>query len=97
MTDPDTVTVPWWMVVSATRYATGRQSYAVSDTADWLITNWESLPERARDIIQRDLEDDFRRDDELRAEGSKYPPLGADMDRRQWERVRALWAEEGER
>ena len=93
--ESDTMTVPWWMVVSAVRYSCGRQSYIVSDTADWLITNWERLPEEARHTIQRDLEGEFRRDDVLRPEG-RYAPLGADMDRRQWERVRALWAEEGE-
>ncbi len=42
-------------------------------------------------VIARDIEAEFARDDEARARGEKYKPLGMDMDREQWESVRVLW------
>ena len=90
--ESDPMTVPSWLIIQAVRYATGRRSYAVSETASWVVANWERLPEHAQTIIRQDLEGDFRRDNELREQGSRYLPLGMDCDRRQWERVRALWA-----
>lgn len=91
-----TITNPWGrsqlMAIAAVRYCLGRQTYIVGDCADWLIEVWPRLQESVREIILRDIEDGFRRDDEARARGEKYLPLGADMDRRQWERVRGLWA-----
>jgi hypothetical protein len=80
------------MAVAAFRYCCGRQTYIVSDCADWLIAQWPRLAPNARAVIQRDLEEDFRRDDNARAKGSDYKPLGADCDRQQWERVRRLWS-----
>lgn len=86
---------PWGrsqlMATAAVRYCLGRQTYIVSDCAEWLIDVWTSLNESTRAVILRDIEDEFRRDDEARARGDRHLPLGADMDRRQWERVRRLW------
>jgi hypothetical protein len=75
------------------RYYVGRMSYAVSDFCSLLIANWETLPERTRNLIKRDLEEAFKRDDEAREDGREYLPLGHDCDRAQWMRVRALWGE----
>ena len=79
------------MVIAAFRYCCGRQTYIVSDCADWLIQHWASFATNARKVIERDLEDEFNRDDEARANGNDHKPLGADCDRQAWERVRALW------
>lgn len=80
------------MAVAAVRYCTGRMSYVVSDCVDWLHQVWPDLPESARNCIQRDIEEAFKRDDEAREDGREYKPLGMDMDRQQWERARELWA-----
>jgi hypothetical protein len=84
--------IPSWMLIDAVRYATGRCTYQVGTTCDWLCAHWPRLPEHARSIIQRDVEEAFARDDRDRANGSQYKALGHDCDRRDWERVRALWA-----
>ena len=79
------------MAVAAFRYCLGRMTYIVSDCACWLIEQWPNIAENARKVIQRDLEDAFKRDDEARADGNDYKPLGHDCDRMQWEKVRRLW------
>ena len=86
------------MAVAAVRYCLGRRTYIVSDCQKWLCAIWDKLPEKAKDIIQRDVEEAFKRDDEDRANGKDYRvrTLGSDCDRRCWERVRKLWRNEGE-
>ena len=80
---------PW-----AVRYCLGRQSYAVDDCARWLCSVWDRLEPEARNLIQRDVEEQFRRDDAARANGNCAGlPLGMDIDRASWERVRKLWRE----
>ena len=79
------------MVVAAFRYCLGRRSYVVSDCVDWLIAHWEDFEKSTKDVIRHDLEWAFGEDDRDRAEKREYKKLGMDMDRRQWERVRALW------
>jgi hypothetical protein len=84
--------VPWWVPVNVVRYAIGRSTYAVQETVDWVIANWDKFSGDAREVIRRDLEEAFRRDDMIRAGGGEYyRPLGMDCDRGDWERVRALW------
>ena len=79
------------MVTAAVRYCLGRQTYIVGSCADWLIEQWPAINERTRSVIKRDVEEAIKDDDEARATGSKYKPLGWDCDREQWLRVRALW------
>lgn len=83
------------MAICAVRYCLGRQTYVVSDCADWLIAMWPAIPARAQVIIQRDVDEAFQRDDEGRADGSLYKALGMDCDRAEWERVRELWESNG--
>ena len=86
--------------VGATRYHLGRMTYAVRDFCELLRQEWARLPEETRKIIQRDIEQEFAQDDDMRALGRKEDapplrlPLGMDCDRAQWEKVRKLW--EGE-
>lgn len=85
----------WAMAVAAVRYCLGRRTYIASDCQVWLCAIWDELPEKAQTIIQRDVEEAFKRDDEDRANGNDYRALGHDCDRRSWEQVRKLWRNEG--
>lgn len=84
---------PDWMVINAVRYAVGRMTYVVGETADWLVNNWGGLPPSVRTQIRRDLEKEFERDDFARAAGKADCglPLGMSVDRQEWERVRRAW------
>lgn len=81
-------------VVATFRYCLGRQTYIVQECVDWLMLHWPSIQKPVRTLIQRELERAFEQDDKVRAAGVEggYKPLGWDCDRQQWERVRALWA-----
>jgi hypothetical protein len=85
---PDNELTLW---VGATRYYMGRMTYAVSDFCNLLIGSWNELSENTKTIIQRDIEEEFLRDDESRKRGDSFHPLGHDMDRKSWEHVRKLW------
>ena len=79
------------MVLAAVRYCMGRMTYIVGDCVDWLIDEWDNISPSMQRIIQRDIEDEFRRDDEARQRGESHRPLGMDIDRASWEKVRRLW------
>lgn len=83
------------MAVSAVRYCLGRRTYIVSDCQEWLCDIWDELPEKAQTIIQRDVEEAFKRDDEDRANGKEHRALGDACDMLCWEKVRALWRNDG--
>lgn len=87
MTDDDTSTL--W--IGAFRYYCGQRTYAVRSFCEMLRLAWAGLPEHAKDIIRRDLEEDFVADDAARASLYAFHPLGDDCDRAEWEKVRALW------
>jgi hypothetical protein len=63
----------------------------VQACADWLISIWPMLGANTRAVIQRDLEREFESDNNARQSEANYKPLGNDCDRKDWERVRALW------
>lgn len=79
------------LYVGATRYYLGRMTYAVEEFTRTLIRNWSNLSEETRNIIRRDVEEEFVLDDAARARGDQYKPLGWDCDRASWEKVRRLW------
>ena len=82
------------MVIAAFRYCLGRMTYIVGDCASLLIKIWPYLSKETQNIIKRDLEEAFARDDEDREAGRDYKALGHDCDRAEWSRVRKLWAAE---
>ena len=82
------------MVIAACRYCLGRMTYIVGVCADWLVDKWPELPPHSRALIRTELERAFAQDDEDRATGASLKALGWDCDRREWEKVRALWAGE---
>lgn len=87
-----------FVVVATFRYCLGRQTYIVQECADWLTLHWPVIEQPVRNLIQRELEAAFVKDDAIRAAagpGTGYKPLGWDCDRREWERVRSLWANVG--
>lgn len=94
MTRPDTRD-PWGrddlMATAAVRYCLGRSSYIVGDCVDWLLRYWDAFAPNTREVIRRDIDAAFVRDDKARAERAEHKPLGMDMDRAEWERVRSLW------
>ena len=79
-----------WVIV-AFRYYVGRMTISACAFASDLAHAWDSLPAGTQSIIQRELEDKFRRDDEARASYDPYLPLGMDMDREAWELVRKAY------
>lgn len=82
------------MVIAAFRYCLGRMTYIVGVCADWLVDKWPELPPHSRALIRTELDRAFEQDDEDRATGASFKALGWDCDRREWEKVRALWAGE---
>jgi hypothetical protein len=84
-----------FVVLATVRYCLGRRTYVVGECRDWLIANWQDIGPRMQKLIEQEVEDEFRRDDEARARGSDYKPLGWDCDRREWGRVRELWTPRG--
>lgn len=69
------------MAVASVRYCLGRSTYIVSDCVEWLLRNWHHIEPNTKFVINRDVEEAFLRND-----------VGMDCDRREWEKVRALWA-----
>lgn len=87
MNDTDTETL--WL--GAFRYYAGRRTYAVSDFCALLIAQWQTLPQKCRLLIERELEKWYVIDDKARREPDTTWPLGDDCDRAEWDKVRALW------
>ena len=76
------------------RYFMGRMTIATCCFADELAKAWPLLEERTQNLIRKELDEAFAKDDELRADpvcSSHYYPLGMDCDRAHWERVRAAY------
>src|SRR5574343_1802648 len=78
------------MAIAAFRSCLGRQSYIVGDCADWLVGQWAERKPNARHVIERDLREELKRDNEARERGDSYKPLGMDMDRAVWLNVLAM-------
>ena len=79
------------ILISATRYYIGRRSIQAAYHARCLARAWHDLPRGTQSVIRRDIEEALAQDDEARAEGREFYPLGEDFDRREWELVRKQW------
>lgn len=75
---------------AAFRYYLGRSTHAVSNFCNLLIRNWPTLSDATRNLIVKELEREFAKDDDARKH-DRFRPLGHDMDREEWQKVRALW------
>ena len=80
-----------WVIV-AFRYYLGRMTIGACCFARELAFAWDSLGSGTQNVIKSELDSAFQRDDESRAEGSNYHPLGMDMDRQAWELVRKAYS-----
>ena len=82
------------VAIWAFRYCLGRMTYVTSDCQQWLTSNWATLSDHAKNIIKRDLEEAFVRDDESRRDCREHSwhALGHDCDRKSWELVRKLYS-----
>lgn len=84
---------PHTLIIGAARYYMGRMTIAACWFAEHeLARAWDDLPAGTRRVIQRDITEAFERDDEARASGARYLPLGADCDRKAWDAVRRKFA-----
>lgn len=77
MTEP----VPSWMLISAVRYALGRQTYVVQETTQYLLHCLHKFDEGVRAVIIQDIRDAVER---AEARGTT---LGMDIDHDDWKRV----------
>mgnify|MGYP001225345786 FL=1 len=83
----------------AFRYFIGRQTIATCCFAEDLARAYPLLSDKIKNLIKRELEEEFRRDDKEReaaAKENKKPrwlPLGADCDRESWEYVRRAYTQ----
>lgn len=80
------------MAVASFRYCLGRVTYIVDEFSRLIIKQWPILPEPAKKLIERELDDAFKKDDYDRLDGKGYYALGNDCDRESWEKVRNLWS-----
>lgn len=71
------------LIVSAVRYARGRDTYIVGYTARWVIEHWEELSEKTRFILSRDVASEVHL---RRVEGKKQNALDQ-VDQPEWERL----------
>jgi hypothetical protein len=79
---------PEELVLACFRYFVGRMTIATCCFAQHeLTTAWPELPPRVHRTIKDELSVMFKRDDESRAAGKTYHPLGHDCDRHAWEYV----------
>ena len=85
---------PHSLLIAAQRYYQGRRTIATASFARELAEAWPMIPAHTRNIIRRDLEQAFKDDDNARARGETYRPLGMDCDREAWELVRQAWQKE---
>jgi hypothetical protein len=77
------------------RYFLGRMTITTGSFAEQLAKAWPLLDERIQNLIRKELDEAFARDDKMRADpliSSNYYPLGMDYDREHWEKVRAAYA-----
>ena len=88
---------PWGyddlMVLAAFRYCVRRRSYIVQDCVDWLIAYWPEFGDFIKDLLRKELEELFDKDDEFRSTNIGFPSFGDNYDRAAWNLVRALWSE----
>lgn len=76
------------MLISAVRYALGRQSYIVKDTCDFVRLHRFELSENCRRIIIRDI------DEALAMYHNLGETCGMECDERQWMRLLEVLVDE---
>jgi hypothetical protein len=82
------------------RYFLGRCTISTCAFAEELAKAWPLLGGRQKDLIKKELEREFMRDDAERKlpkskRGFRWLPLGHDCDRAAWQKVRDAYLKEG--
>ena len=78
--------LPSRLIHQATRYLLDRDTYAVTEHVEWLISNWYSIPAGQRALIETDVEEAFHR--------LKSDPIAlghVEIHKPTWLRLRSLW------
>ncbi len=96
------IDTPSELVFWSFRYFIGRMTIATCCFADGLAKGWVHLNPRIQELIKRELEREFERDDEARKDRVENPesifkyslPLGHDCDREAWQKVRDAYTHE---
>lgn len=78
--DPETGVI----ALCAVRYALGRRTYMPSLVADWLKRHWNCLTEQNQRSILRDVDDEFKRAEEL----EDFSTIGDPCDINTWRNLR---------
>jgi len=87
---------PSELVFWSFRYFLGRMTIATCCFADGLAKAWPHLTPNVQELIKKELEREFERDDVARKDRVENPesiyknflPLGHDCDREAWQKVR---------
>jgi hypothetical protein len=80
------------LIFCSFRYYIGRMTISTSSFAEQLAKVYPDLEKNIQDLIKRELEEEFQRDDKARERNSEYLPLGGDCDRAAWQLVRNNWS-----
>ena len=73
--------------IGSFRYYLGRMTISTHSFAESLVQHWGNIPERAKEVIKRDLDEEIKRDDRDRERGSEHKALGHDCDSKMWRAV----------
>ena len=74
------------------RYFLGRMTIHACCFAQDLAKGWHHLDPRVQSLIKRELEEEFKRDDEARLANEDYKPLGHNFVRAAWQKVRDAYS-----
>lgn len=69
-----------FIIIAATRYAIGRQTYAPSLVVDWIKRHWKIINDTDKQTMFRDLNTEIERHEKSPTHGY----LGADFDAVMW-------------
>lgn len=74
------------IILSAVRYAMGRQTYIVSVTCDWVRHHWNIIDDRTRELIKRDINEAIAEHNRKgQNDGAPWTGrLGMEMDYKDW-------------
>lgn len=72
------------LIVSAFRYALGRQSYVPSMFGGFIRQQWDLIPSNTKNLLIRELEEAVKENDETYDASSFSNKLGLDCDIHTW-------------
>ena len=73
--------------IASFRYYLGRMTISTHSYCDSIVRNWPAIPERAKIVILRELQEEIKRDDRDRENRKDCKALGHDCDSQKWREV----------